>query len=631
MTLRRCSIADLERGKRSFKTAINLRKLPIATSARRSKREAATSSSAKYYSEDTFRPPVFELNEYPTAYAHNRGYSMQLSPLHLTVAKLLDGRLFRIPGYQRAYSWQKRQRQDLFNDIEEAHRSGREHFMATVVALARDKRIIAADELQVVEVVDGQQRITTIVILLKAVQKKLASSEEESQARTRRDLGDLLVKGDDHSLVLLQTNHDSSHVFTRYLRTGVVDEESINTASDKNIVDAIKESEEFVLRWSQESTPIELLATIRNRLSIIYHQLSDEAIVYRVFEVLNSRGLDVRWIDKTKSQLMSSLFEYVEDGPRPDGLAEMRRIWQDIYRTLGLKQALGNEALRFAGTLSISSRPNRVVSEEDASVALIQRGGKELKTIVESAEWLFKVVRLVNDLNSDVRRAAVTKIAHARFLAIAIMLREFDDKTEDKLLGAWENVTFRIFGLGGADTRMKVGEYVRLAHDVYKGQLSAAEILDELKKLGSNYDINELLADKNFWSNCYDGWTEELRYLLFRYDEYLAKEAGEQISASQWNKIWTFEPSKSIEHIVPQSKEPRFKHHLGNLVMLLPGMNSSLQDKPPKKKAKAYLGTGLRETMAVGKLIEKGGTWTEKQAKERAARIELFVKTEWAG
>lgn len=164
---------------------------------------------------------------------------MQLSPLHLSVAKLLDGRLFRIPDYQRAYSWQKRQRQDLFDDIEEAHRSGREHFMATVVALAREKRVIAADELQAVEIVDGQQRITTIVILLKAVEKKLLDVDNEKQARAKRDLGGLLIKDDDHSLVLLQTNHDSSNVFTSYLRKGIVDEASVTTASDKNVVDAV--------------------------------------------------------------------------------------------------------------------------------------------------------------------------------------------------------------------------------------------------------------------------------------------------------------------------------------------------------------------------------------------------------
>lgn len=556
---------------------------------------------------------------------------MQLSPLHLSVAKLLDGRLFQIPDYQRAYSWQKRQRQDLFNDIEEAHRSGREHFMATVVALAREKRIIAADELQAVEIVDGQQRITTIVILLKAVENRLLATGSESQIRAKRDLADLLVKGDDHSLVLLQTNHDSSNVFTSYLRKGEIDETTVTTASDKNVIDAVRECEEFVEYWISTNKLIELLGTIRNRLSMIYHELADEATVYRVFEVLNSRGLDVRWIDKTKSQLMSSLFEFVEDGSRKEGLREMRKIWQDIYRTLGLKQALGNEALRFAGTLSVASRPNRVLGEEDASVALIQRGGQELKTIVESAEWLCKVVRLVNDLSSDVRRAAVTKIAHARFLAIAIMLRGFDKDVQEELLREWENVTFRIFAPGGADTRMKVGEYVRLAYDIYMNQTSSDKILSDLKALGQDYEIDDLLDDEDYWANCYEGWTEELRYLLFRYDEHLAKQAGETINASQWNKIWTVEPSKSIEHIVPQSAEPEFKHHLGNLILLPPGVNSSLQDDPPKDKANAYLDCGLRETMVVGKIIKETGTWTNKQAKKRAGRIEEFVKTEWAG
>jgi hypothetical protein len=140
-----------------------------------------------------------------------------------------------------------------------------------------------------------------------------------------------------------------------------------------------------------------------------------------------------------------------------------------------------------------------------------------------------------------------------------------------------------------------------------------------------------LLDDEDYWSNCYEGWTEELRYLLFRYEEHLGKEAGEKINASQWNKIWTAEPSRSIEHIVPQSVDPEFKHHLGNLAMLPPGVNSSLQDKPPKDKANTYLNCGLRETMAVGKIIKKTGTWSEKQAKKRAGRIEEFVKTEWAG
>lgn len=167
---------------------------------------------------------------------------MRLNPQHLTVAKLLQGRLFRIPDYQRAYSWQRRQRADLFEDIREVHRTGRDHFMATVVGLARDTRMIDADEFGVVELVDGQQRVTTLVILIKAIEKALDVADP-TQVKVREDLRRLLVKGDDHSLVLLQTNHDSSDVFASYVRSGEIRRDAVVTAADENVVDAASECE----------------------------------------------------------------------------------------------------------------------------------------------------------------------------------------------------------------------------------------------------------------------------------------------------------------------------------------------------------------------------------------------------
>ncbi|WP_233093132.1 DUF262 domain-containing protein [Paracoccus sp. IB05] len=554
---------------------------------------------------------------------------MQLSPLHLSVASLLSGRLFNIPDYQRAYSWQSRQRSDLFKDIREARISGREHFMSTVVALARGKKVISADEFQSVDIVDGQQRITTIIILLKAIEKKLNENTSRDDEKVKRDLNDLLVKGDDHSLVLLQTNHDSSNVFTKYLRGGGIESQPATTAAEKNIIDAIIDCENFVDAWVSQYTLIELVGTIRNKLSVIYHQIDDEATVYRVFEVLNSRGLDVKWIDKTKSQLMASIFEHVEDGARDNGLREMRSTWRNIYHHLGLEHALGGEALRFAGTLALPSRPNRIVSEETASGELIEKGGQELKTIIHTAEWLSEIVTLLSRLRSDPRRAAVTKILHARFLAVSIMLRKFEKEREYRLLMAWEKVSFRIYGLGGADTRTKVGEYVRLSYDIHSENLSESLILSRIDELGSDYDIGPLLKDQDYWGDCYNGWTEELRYLLFRYDEHLAADSGEKINLSQWKKIWADDPAKSIEHISPQSADTDYTHHLGNLTMLPPGVNSSLKDIPPTEKAEKYLKHGLRGTLAVGGTIIEGKKWGKKQVRDRANSILDFIKEEW--
>ena len=100
---------------------------------------------------------------------------MQIQPIYLSMSTLLAGRLFRIPEYQRAYSWQTKQRADLFNDLRKIAAAGQnsEHFMAAIVGLRRKRIRIQVDQFVVIEVVDGQQRITTIAMLLKALAKGL--------------------------------------------------------------------------------------------------------------------------------------------------------------------------------------------------------------------------------------------------------------------------------------------------------------------------------------------------------------------------------------------------------------------------------------------------------------------------
>jgi hypothetical protein len=555
------------------------------------------------------------------------GTPMLLNPKHVTLQGLLIDRLFRIPDYQRAYAWETKQRLELFGDIREAQRSGLQHFMATIVCLAKESRRIGADVYQSVEVVDGQQRLTSLIILFKAIEKAL-DKDNAAESKVKREISDLLVKGDDHSLVLLQTNHDSSNIFTTYLKAGTRGSVEAKTKADVNLIDATKESETFVRAWSENKSLIDLVALLRNNISFIYHELTDEATVYRVFEVLNSRGLDVRWIDKLKSQLMGRIFSQKESGARAESLHEMHVIWQDIYRVLGLRGDLGDEALRFAGTFRAGSQTNRLLSQEDATSVLVECAGSKLKTISEVGLWVKAVVEAVNSVDRNVRLRAVTRIVHARFVAVAIMLRAFPTQIEGRLLREWERVTFRVFGLGGADTRNKVGDYVRLGYDIIAGNVGPNKISTRLKDIGSGYSITEVLEEIE-WDESYDGWAEELRYLLFRYDEYLAAEAGEKINATQWQKIWEVDPSKSIEHVQPQSSERSYVHHLGNLTMLPPGVNSSLKDKPPAEKASAYKSCGIRATMALGEKLEKV-QWDKDEVLKRAAMIEKFVKSEWA-
>lgn len=73
---------------------------------------------------------------------------MMIQPKYLKLNELLNGRLFRIPPYQRAYSWERKQRRDLFSDITRLRHSDNDavHFMATMVGLNRGKKTIATNE-----------------------------------------------------------------------------------------------------------------------------------------------------------------------------------------------------------------------------------------------------------------------------------------------------------------------------------------------------------------------------------------------------------------------------------------------------------------------------------------------------
>lgn len=107
----------------------------------------------------------------------------------------MHGRLFRVPEYQRAYAWGKKQRDDLFGDIKRVKQSDEDHFLATIVLSRKsEKKKIIADQFSVIEIVDGQQRLTTLIILLRSIQNFL-DSNNKNERRLADELGQLLVRG----------------------------------------------------------------------------------------------------------------------------------------------------------------------------------------------------------------------------------------------------------------------------------------------------------------------------------------------------------------------------------------------------------------------------------------------------
>lgn len=181
------------------------------------------------------------------------------------------------------------------------------------------------------------------------------------------------------------------------------------------------------------------------------------------------------------------------------------------------------------------------------------------------------------------------------------------------------------------DARTAVGDYVRLAWRTVAEQLPFKDIDDGIEEFGSEYPIGESVEDGLREEDCYTDWENELRYLMYRYEEYLAKKNKLNFSNEQWEKIWMVSPSRSIEHIWPQSKAPeKHKHRPGNLLLLPPGLNSKPQDKPAKEKATEYRQTGLLVAGEVADAIDAANGWNAKTIAQREEELLEWAKSEWA-
>lgn len=572
---------------------------------------------------------------------------MNIQPYYFTVDELLKSRLFRIPRYQRAYSWQKKQRQDMFDDISKLKGNpDNTHFMATVVGLYRETKEIVTTDYRIIEIVDGQQRLTTLALLLKTIQQKLASSLTEAdrlaktpEARLELELQELLVKPDELSLLLLQTNHDSSHYFANFLRNGSYPSISeAKTLADRELLRAIDDCKYFVNKW--ENT-LELLRIIKNQLRFIFHEIVDESVVYTVFEVLNDRGLTVTWLDKFKSMLMAVAFEN-DQGNRSEHIDELHRIWGEIYQNVGLHEGLDTDALRFAATLKNPVSVGRPLDEETSVHRLMSKVGTSTAKAIDISRWLLEVTIATNKVAGVIKpfKDVVNRTLQSKLLAVSILLRNFPREQERKLLNECERITYLIYVLckewANTTAKTAAGNYIRLAWSIMNQEdFQFDDILTRIDRLRVvNYSYGKIKFHP--WNllngrDCYNSWQKELRYLLCRYEEYLSAQQGQQFSNEQWNRIWEKSAASSIEHILPQSKSSQIEssvHRLGNLLLLPSGMNSRLSDKDPEEKADDYNQFGFFDAKQVAQTIKTHG-WTDEQIEDREVEIISWVESEW--
>ena len=307
-----------------------------------------------------------------------------IDPKFVTIDELLSKKLFSIPSYQRQYSWTNHERKALFDDIKKVDAKGEEgsHFMATVVCSQIEEISLGTEIYKKLYIVDGQQRLTTLIILLKAIQLELDSNCDDQDAKDEaKKIQDRLVKPRSDSLLLLQTNHDNSFYFYNFLKDGKASNpDDAKTLADQEILRAIDDCKSFVKNWCQnKKSLLRLTHVIKNKLTVISHEITDEKIVYTVFEVLNSRGLAVSWLDRLKSFLMGQAYE-LEVADNKQLIEELQDYWREIYSKIGLNPELDSEVLRFAASLYADAEISKPLSESK-SVSMFQEKSVDAESI----------------------------------------------------------------------------------------------------------------------------------------------------------------------------------------------------------------------------------------------------------
>lgn len=239
-----------------------------------------------------------------------------------------DDYVFRIPDYQRPYSWTTDQARELVEDLLGFVQANPgpvadmpTYFLGSIVLIKAD----TADA----DVVDGQQRLTTLTLLLAAIRANVNPTLRSHITKRIYEEGDTFAGTEDRFRLTLRER--DAEFFQKYVqREGGFAEllklEAGLADSRRNLRDNARLFQER-LDTMDEQVRIELAQFILQRCYLVIVSTPDENSAYRIFSVLNSRGLDLSATDILKAKIIGGIPEAQREG--------YTKKWEDAEEDLG--------------------------------------------------------------------------------------------------------------------------------------------------------------------------------------------------------------------------------------------------------------------------------------------------------
>lgn len=309
---------------------------------------------------------------------------MKIKPIAHDIRTLLESNFYRIPRFQRPYSWEKENVEDFWRDTITSESP--EYFIGSMVVYRRNE----SDD--TFSVVDGQQRLTTITLLLAAIRNELQAQGFEPLARGTQKL---IEKTDlnNESRYVVHSETPYPYLQEHIQKFGPPDLESKNGDEEDNLktsfqvlTDRLKDLTKSVKATASKThkeAVRDRVLEVRDRvlkLRLILIELDNEDDAYLIFETLNTRGKDLRVSDLIKNHLARLL------RPRSANVDAAKDKWSSILEQFNASK----EDIDINRFLHHSWLSRKDYIPENA---LFKEVKESVKTAAQAQEYLAALVR----------------------------------------------------------------------------------------------------------------------------------------------------------------------------------------------------------------------------------------------
>ncbi|WP_460100901.1 DUF262 domain-containing protein [Pseudomonas sp. H3_C08] len=281
-----------------------------------------------------------------------------------SLSKIFSEVIFRIPDYQRGYSWETKHLKDFWNDIEQLP-DDKSHYTGVLTlepvnpenyrTWEDDTWIIESKHYSPMYVVDGQQRLTTAIILLQCILESIDEAEllnytEKSDIR-KKYICEIKGKGISRSYIFGYEKDNPSHEFLKQVIFG---DSSINhsTAEETIYTKNLKSAKDFFSEKVKDLSKDDLeyiFTTLTQHLQFNIFYIEKDLDVFVTFETMNNRGKPLSHLELLKNRLiyLSTKFD-VETSESVQLRKAVNESWKSIYHYLGKmnKSELDDDFLR---------------------------------------------------------------------------------------------------------------------------------------------------------------------------------------------------------------------------------------------------------------------------------------------